>query len=213
MPSSWFLQHIWRYRRTLPFPSPGSLLLARRTRSHLASPVFTAEEPLPQMLTNKLKPSPLKVPKAPSLPCPFLYSLPVIRPPAVPNIISTKKDKVALPNNLKRSLDPKFTRQHSFSTVPHQAHLRVTDFWKNKATVSHPLACLFFSQKSSVGILHLSIYLFITGGKKGKLHKRVQGTFEMNFTEVSFFALDSTPGECLAEVMGTQDFIKSKSAV
>lgn len=118
------------------------------------------------MPTNKLKSSPLKVPKSPSLPCPFSYSLPVIRPPTVPNIISTKTDKVALPNNLRRSLDPKFTCQHSFSSMSHQAHLRVTDFWKNKATVSQPLACLFFLSKVINGHLAFTYSFIYNRGKK-----------------------------------------------
>lgn len=75
-----------------------------------------------------------------------------------------------LSSDLKTSLDPKFTCWYSLpglsmSTTACQAHLRVTALEKQGKHFS-PSRLPFFCQKQSVGILHLLIYLFITGGGK-----------------------------------------------
>lgn len=56
--------------------------------------------------------------------------------------------------------------QLSVWILRHAKHISGWQLWKNEASISQPLACLFFCQKQSVGILHLLIYLFLTGEKK-----------------------------------------------
>lgn len=125
------------------------------------------------MPTNKLGSSPLKVPKASSLPCPLPRSLLVVVPPSAPNIITTEKDKTALSSDLETSLDPKCTCWHSLtalsmSTTACQPHLRVTALEKQGKhfSASHLPFFFFVLSKAISGHLAFTSLFIYNRGKK-----------------------------------------------
>lgn len=121
----------------------------------------------------KLGSSPLKVPKALSLPCPFPHSFSVVVPPTAPNVITTEKDKVALSSDLKTSLDPKFMCWHSLpalsmNTTACQAHLRVTALEKRGKHFSASRLPFFLSKAISGHLAFSYLFIFNRGEKNSK---------------------------------------------